>query len=71
MENWQIPSCFWSKTYERAELAQNRGFGFSMPKNPYNDLLFNHIDGFKSFCNFGMPILNYLPLLQPWLHQEL
>ena len=25
MENWQIPSCFWSKTYEGAELAQNRG----------------------------------------------
>ena len=25
MENWQITSCTWSKTYEGAELAQNRG----------------------------------------------
>ena len=36
-------------------------FGLNMPKNPYNNLLFDHIDGFKLFC---VQTLSYLPLLQ-------
>ena len=39
-------------------------FGLSMPKNPYNNLLFEHIDGFEFFSNLCDQILNYLPLLQ-------
>ena len=27
-------------------------FGLSMPKNPYNNLLFDHIDGFQFFSIF-------------------
>ena len=72
------------KTYEGAEVAQNRGqFGLSMPKNPYNNLLFDHIDGFEFFTIFWVQNLSYLPLLQegttwlgsshnrPWLHSIL
>ena len=35
-----------------------------MPKNPYNNLLFDHIDGFEFFLIFWVPNLSYLPLLQ-------
>ena len=38
-------------------------FGLRMPKNPYNNLLFNHIDGFEFFLIFLGPTLSYLPLL--------
>ena len=39
-------------------------FGLRMPKNPYNNLLFDHIDGFEFFKIFWVPTLSYLPLLQ-------
>ena len=39
-------------------------FGLSMPKNPYINLLFDHIDGFEFFFIFLVQILSYLPLLQ-------
>ena len=32
-----------------ASLKIEARFGLSMPKNPYNDLLFDHIDGLKFF----------------------
>ena len=35
-----------------------------MPKNPYNKLLFDNIDGFEFFLIFWFPMLSYLPLLQ-------
>ena len=35
-----------------------------MPNNPYNNLLFEHIDGFEFFLNFLVQIISYLPLLQ-------
>ena len=35
-----------------------------MPKNPYNNLLFDHIDGFEFFLIFWVQILSYLPHLQ-------
>ena len=35
-------------------------FGLSMP---YNNLLFDHIDGFEFFTGFWVPNLSYLPLL--------
>ena len=35
-----------------------------MPKNPYNKLLFDHIDGYDFFLVFWVQILSYLPLLQ-------
>ena len=35
-----------------------------MPKNPYNNHLFDHIDGFKFSLIFWVPNLSYLPLLQ-------
>ena len=35
-----------------------------MLKNPYNNLLFDHIDGFEFFLIFLVQILSYLPLLQ-------
>ena len=37
-------------------------FGLSMPKNPYNYLMFDHIDGLKLFLIFWVQILSYLPL---------
>ena len=39
-------------------------FGLSMPKNPYNNLLYDHINGFEFFLVFWVQILSYLPLLQ-------
>ena len=39
-------------------------FGLSMPKNPYNNLLFDHIDRFEFFLIFWVQTLSYLPLLQ-------
>ena len=39
-------------------------FGLSMLKNPYNDLLFDHIDGLEFFLNFRVQTLSCLPLLQ-------
>ena len=39
-------------------------FGLSMPKNPHNNLLFDHIDGFEFFLIFWVHILSYPPLLQ-------
>ena len=35
-----------------------------MLKNPYNNLLFDHINGFEFFLIFWGEILSYLPLLQ-------
>ena len=35
-----------------------------MLKNPYNNLLFDHIDGFEFFLIFWVQILSYLPLRQ-------
>ena len=46
----------WHKTEAR--------FGLSMPKNPYNNLSFDHIDGFKFFLILCVQIMSYLPLLQ-------
>ena len=45
-----------------AELAQYRG---QKPKNPYNNLLFDQIDGFEFFLIFCIQILSYASL-----HQE-
>ena len=39
-------------------------FGFSMLKNPYDNILFDHIDGFEFFLIFWVQILSYLSLLQ-------
>ena len=39
-------------------------FGLSMPKNPYNNLMFDHIGGFEFFLIFRVQILSYLPLFQ-------
>ena len=39
-------------------------FALSMPKNPYNNPLFDHIDGFEYFIIFWVQILRYVPLLQ-------
>ena len=36
----------------------------SMPKNSYNNLLLDHIDGFEFFLIFWFQILSYLPLFQ-------
>ena len=35
-----------------------------MPKNPYNNLLFDHIDGIEFFLIFWVLVSSYLPLLQ-------
>ena len=35
-----------------------------MPKNRYNNLLFDHIDGFELFLIFLVQNLSYPPLLQ-------
>ena len=35
-----------------------------MPKNPYNNLLFDHIDGLEYFLIFWVRILSYGPLLK-------
>ena len=35
-----------------------------MPINPYNDILFDHIDGFDFLLIFWVLILSYLPILQ-------
>ena len=55
MENRQKPSCVWTekwlKTYE-----------LSMLNNPYNNLLFDHFDGFEFFLILWVQILSYLPL---------
>ena len=48
----------------QSKLKTEARFGLSMPKNPYNNLLFDHIDGFKFFLIFWVQILSYLPLLQ-------
>ena len=43
-----------AKTLWRAELAQNRGQIWTQhAKKPYNNLLFDHIDGFEFFLIFG------------------
>ena len=39
-------------------------FGLRMPKKPYNNLLFDHIDGFQFFSISCVLILSYFPLLQ-------
>ena len=53
-----------AKTYEGAELAQNRDqFGLSTAKNHYN-VLFAHIDGFQFLLIFWVPNLSYLPVFQ-------
>ena len=35
-----------------------------MPKNPYNNILFEHIDGFEFFLIFWVQNLSYVLLLQ-------
>ena len=35
-----------------------------MPKNPYNNHLFDYIDGFKFSLILWVPNFSYLPLLQ-------
>ena len=42
-----------------------------MPKNPYNNLLFNHIDEFEIFLIYRILILSYLTLLQEGTTAEL
>ena len=49
---------------EQSEHKIEARFGLSMPKNPYNNLLFDHIDEFEFFLIFWVPNLSYLPLLQ-------
>ena len=39
-------------------------FGLSMPKNPYENLLFDNNDGFEFFSIFWVKIQSYIPLLQ-------
>ena len=39
-------------------------FGLCMPKNPYNNILFDHVDGFEFFSFLWVQISSYLPLLQ-------
>ena len=39
-------------------------FGLSMPKNPFNNLLLDHINEFEFFLIFWVHILSYVPLLQ-------
>ena len=41
-----------------------------MPQNPFNDLLFDHIDEIEFFLNFWAQILSYLPLLQEGTNAE-
>ena len=38
-------------------------FRLSTPKNPYDNLLFDQIDGIELFLFFWVQILSYLPLL--------
>ena len=41
-------------------------FWLSIPKNPYNNILFGHKDGFEIFLIFGVQfwvIFSYLPVL--------
>ena len=37
---------------EQSKHKIEAGFGRSMPKNPYNNLMFDHNDGFEFFSNF-------------------
>ena len=39
-------------------------FGLSMPKNPYNNFLFEHINGFEFSLIVWVQILSYVPLLK-------
>ena len=43
---------------ESLHKAEDR-FGLSMPKNPYNNLLFDHIDGIEFILVFWAQILSY------------
>ena len=54
---------FEPKPYEGAEISQHR-FGLTMPKNPYNNFLFDHIDGFEFLLIFLALVLSYFPLFQ-------
>ena len=49
---------------EQSKHKMETKFELSMLKNPYNNLLFDHIDGFEIFSFFWVQILSYLPLLQ-------
>ena len=49
---------------EQSKHKMEARFGLSMLKNPYNNLLLNHIDGFELFSIFLVQILSYFPLLQ-------
>ena len=64
-ENRQKSSCAcskkWPKTYEEAELAQNRGQIWT--RHAKKPLLFDNIHGFEFFSIFWVPTLSYLPLL--------
>ena len=58
-------SCLWTKKWpkpcEGADLAKNK----NQPKiNPYNNLSFDHIDGFQLFLICCVLILSYSPLLE-------
>ena len=69
MENRQKPSYAWTKkwpkTYDRAELAQNREQIWTQHAyKPYNNHLFDLIDGFEFFLISLVQILSYLPLFQ-------
>ena len=35
-----------------------------MPENPFNNLMFDHIDGFEFSSTFSVQCLSHLPLLQ-------
>ena len=49
---------------EQSKHKTEARFGLSMPKNPYNNLLFDHIDGFEFSLIFWVQNLSYPPLLQ-------
>ena len=56
---------------EQSEHKIEARFGLSMPINPYNNILFNHIDGFEFFLIFLVPNFSYLPLIQEGTTAEL
>ena len=51
-------------TKEQSKHKIEARFGLSMLKNPYNNILFDHIDGFELVLIFWVQILSYLLLLQ-------
>ena len=49
---------------EQSQHKTEARFRLSTPKNPYDNLLFDQIDGIELFLFFWVQILSYLPLLQ-------